>query len=87
MTGGTFSISNLGMMGIDQFSAVLNPPEAAILAVGQTSDTPVAVKGKVEVRPMMSVTGTFDHRAVDGAVGARFLADFKKNLEDPLAML
>jgi pyruvate dehydrogenase E2 component (dihydrolipoamide acetyltransferase) len=87
MEGGTFSISNLGMMGIDEFQAVLNPPEAAIIAIGKTADTPVVVSGRVEVRPLMSVTATFDHRAVDGAVGARFLQALQQNLEDPLAML
>ncbi len=70
---GTFTISNLGMFGIEQFVAVLNPPQAAILAVGATVDTPVARDGSVEIRPMMSMTLTVDHRAVDGAEGADFL--------------
>ncbi len=68
--GGTFSISNLGMMGIDSFTAVLNPPQAGILAVGATVDTPVVVDRRVEVRPMMTISLTCDHRTVDGAVGA-----------------
>lgn len=87
MEGGTFTISNLGMMGIDEFTAVLNPPMAGILAVGQTKDRVVAVKGRPEVRPVMTVTLGCDHRAVDGAVGARFLQTLKANLEDPLTML
>jgi pyruvate dehydrogenase E2 component (dihydrolipoamide acetyltransferase) len=87
MEGGTFTVSNLGMMGIDEFTAVLNPPMAGILAVGRTRDAVVAVKGKPTVRPTMTVTLGCDHRAVDGAVGARFLQSLKQNLEDPLSML
>ena len=64
---GTFTISNLGMYGVDQFIAVLNPPQAAILAVGQTEEQPVAHDGELAVRPMMTMTLTCDHRAVDGA--------------------
>lgn len=85
--GGTFSISNLGMMGIDAFTAVLNPPMAGILAVGRTKDVVVARNGRPEVRPVMTVTLTCDHRAVDGAVGARFLATVKSNLEEPMTMV
>jgi pyruvate dehydrogenase E2 component (dihydrolipoamide acetyltransferase) len=85
--GGTFTISNLGMMGIDEFTAVLNPPMAAILAVGRTKDEVVAINRKPEIRPMMTVTLTCDHRAVDGAVGARFLQTLKANLEDPMTMV
>ena len=85
--GGTFTISNLGMMGIDQFTAVLNPPQAAILAVGRTADTPVVVDGDVVVRPMMTITLTCDHRTIDGAVGARFLQSLTEHLEDPSSML
>jgi pyruvate dehydrogenase E2 component (dihydrolipoamide acetyltransferase) len=87
MEGGTFTVSNLGMMGIDHFTAVLNPPMAGILAVGQTQDTVVAVKGKPTVRPRMTVTLGCDHRAVDGAIGAAFLQTLAGNLEDPLTML
>ena len=84
---GTFTISNLGMYGIEQFVAVLNPPQAAILAVGATVDTPVARNGAVEVRPMMTMTLTVDHRAVDGAAGADFLRTVKQFLEEPALAL
>jgi pyruvate dehydrogenase E2 component (dihydrolipoamide acetyltransferase) len=85
--GGTFSISNLGMMGIDSFTAVLNPPQAGILAVGATVDTPVARNGRAEIRPIMTISLTCDHRTVDGAVGARFLQTLVEHLEDPTSML
>lgn len=85
--GGTFSISNLGMMGIDRFTAVLNPPQAGILAVGATVDTPVVIDRRVEIRPMMTISLTCDHRTVDGAVGARFLQTLVEHLEDPTSML
>jgi pyruvate dehydrogenase E2 component (dihydrolipoamide acetyltransferase) len=84
---GTFTISNLGMYGIEQFVAVINPPQAAILAVGSTLDTPVARNGAVEVRPMMTMTLTVDHRAVDGAAGADFLRTVKQFLEEPALAL
>jgi pyruvate dehydrogenase E2 component (dihydrolipoamide acetyltransferase) len=84
---GTFTISNLGMFGIEQFVAVLNPPQAAILAVGATVDTPVARNGQVEIRPIMSMTLTVDHRAVDGAEGADFLRTVKTFVEDPALAL
>jgi pyruvate dehydrogenase E2 component (dihydrolipoamide acetyltransferase) len=84
---GTFTISNLGMFGIEQFVAVLNPPQAAILAVGATLDTPVAREGAVTVRPMMSMTLTVDHRAVDGAEGADFLRTVKQFVEEPALAL
>jgi pyruvate dehydrogenase E2 component (dihydrolipoamide acetyltransferase) len=84
---GTFTISNLGMYGIEQFVAVINPPQAAILAVGATLDTPVARDGAVEVRPMMTMTLTVDHRAVDGAAGAGFLRTLKQFVEDPALAL
>jgi len=84
---GTFTISNLGMYGIEQFVAVINPPQAAILAVGATIDTPVARDGAVVVRPMMTMTLTVDHRAVDGAAGADFLRTVKQFLEDPALAL
>lgn len=82
--GATFSISNLGMFGIDEFTAVINPPEAAILAVGAMAEKPVARDGVVVVRQMMRVTMSCDHRVVDGAVGAQFLQTFKQILENPL---
>src|SRR5689334_11847466 len=84
---GTFTISNLGMFGIEQFVAVLNPPQAAILAVGATVDTPVARDGAVEIRPVMTMTLTVDHRAVDGAEGADFLRTVKQFVEDPALAL
>jgi pyruvate dehydrogenase E2 component (dihydrolipoamide acetyltransferase) len=84
---GTFTISNLGMFGIEQFVAVINPPQAAILAVGATVETPVVRSGQVEIRPMMSMTLTVDHRAVDGAEGADFLRTVKTFVEDPALSL
>jgi len=84
---GTFTISNLGMFGVEQFVAVINPPQAAILAVGATLDTPVARDGAVEVRPIMTLTLTVDHRAVDGAAGADFLRTVKQFLEEPALAL
>jgi pyruvate dehydrogenase E2 component (dihydrolipoamide acetyltransferase) len=84
---GTFTISNLGMFGIEQFVAVINPPQAAILAVGATVDTPVARNGAVEIRPMLTMTLTVDHRAVDGAAGADFLRTVKQFVEDPALAL
>jgi pyruvate dehydrogenase E2 component (dihydrolipoamide acetyltransferase) len=86
-TGGTFSISNLGMFGIDEFTAVINPPEAAILAVGAVTDKPVVVGGTVAVRKRMRVTLSCDHRVIDGATGARFLQTVTRMLENPLAMV
>jgi pyruvate dehydrogenase E2 component (dihydrolipoamide acetyltransferase) len=83
LDGGTFTISNLGMFGIERFIAVLNPPQAAILAVGSTEDKPVAVNGQVVVRPRLELTLTCDHRAIDGATGAQFLQDVKAFLEEP----
>jgi pyruvate dehydrogenase E2 component (dihydrolipoamide acetyltransferase) len=80
---GTFTISNLGMYGIERFIAVLNPPQAAILAVGTVEDTVVAVDGQPTVRPRMELTLTCDHRAVDGATGAAFLGTVKALLEEP----
>jgi pyruvate dehydrogenase E2 component (dihydrolipoamide acetyltransferase) len=84
---GTFTISNLGMFGIEQFVAVINPPQAAILAVGATVDMPVARGGAVEIRPMLTMTLTVDHRAVDGAAGADFLRTVKQFVEDPALAL
>jgi pyruvate dehydrogenase E2 component (dihydrolipoamide acetyltransferase) len=87
LADGTFTISNLGMYGIEQFVAVLNPPQAAILAVGSTEPKPVVRDGQVEVRPMMSMTITCDHRAIDGADGAEFLRTVKELLEEPALAL
>ncbi len=87
LDGGTFTISNLGMFGVEQFVAVLNPPQAAILAVGAAVDTPVARDGAVVVRPMLTMTLTVDHRAVDGAEAADFLRTVKQLVEDPALAL
>ena len=84
---GTFTISNLGMFGVDQFTAIINPPEAAILAVGRVKDTPVVVDGKVEIKAMMSITLSSDHRLIDGAVAGRFLSHLREILEQPLELL
>jgi pyruvate dehydrogenase E2 component (dihydrolipoamide acetyltransferase) len=83
LDGGTFTISNLGMFGIERFIAVLNPPQAAILAVGSTEEKAVVVDGEIVVRPRMELTLTCDHRAIDGATGAQFLGDVKAFLEEP----
>jgi len=85
--GGTFSISNLGMYGIKEFGAVINPPQGAILAVGAGEQRPVVKDGALAVATVMSCTLSCDHRAVDGAVGAQFLAAFKGYIEDPITML
>jgi pyruvate dehydrogenase E2 component (dihydrolipoamide acetyltransferase) len=81
--GGTFTISNLGMYAVERFTAVLNPPQAAIVAVGATEDRVVPFDGGTAVRPTVTLTGTFDHRAVDGAPAAAFLHTLKESLEDP----
>ena len=84
---GTFTISNLGMYRVESFTAVLNPPQAAILAVGATEDRAVPVDGEILIRPMLTLTATFDHRAVDGAPAAGFLQSVKELLEEPALML
>jgi len=86
-SGGTFSISNLGMYGVKQFAAIVNPPEGAILAVGGTDERAVVENGAVVVRKMMTLTLSCDHRVVDGAVGAEFLAALKKHIEMPASVL
>ncbi len=86
-TGATFSISNLGMFGIDEFTAVINPPEGAILAVGAMTPKPVVRDNQVVVRQIMRVTMSCDHRVIDGATGAKFLQTFKKILENPLYLV
>ncbi|MBL8609707.1 MAG: 2-oxo acid dehydrogenase subunit E2 [Myxococcales bacterium] len=87
MTDGTFSISNLGMFGIDTFAAVINPPEGAILAVGQVRDEPVVEGGAVVAGKRLGMTLSCDHRVVDGAVGAAFLAELRSLLEHPMRIL
>jgi pyruvate dehydrogenase E2 component (dihydrolipoamide acetyltransferase) len=86
-SGGTFSVSNLGMFGIDQFTAIINPPEAAILAVGATDTKPVWENGQFVPRQKMRVTMSCDHRIIDGAVGAKFLQTLRQLLEAPMMML
>ncbi|SDE92925.1 pyruvate dehydrogenase complex dihydrolipoamide acetyltransferase [Chitinophaga filiformis] len=86
-SGNTFTISNLGMMGIDEFTAIINPPDSAILAVGGIKETVVSEKGQFKVVNIMKLTLSCDHRSVDGAVGARFLATLKSYLENPVTML
>ncbi len=86
-SGGTFSISNLGMYGVKQFAAIVNPPEGAILAVGGTDERAVVENGSVVAKKMMTLTLSCDHRVVDGAVGAEFLAALKKHIETPASVL
>ena len=86
-TGATFSVSNLGMFGIHEFTAIINPPEAGILAIGGVEETPVVVDGEVVVRPRMRVTMSCDHRVIDGAQGSRYLQTLKRMLEEPAAIL
>jgi len=86
-SGGTFTVSNLGMFEVDSFTAVINPPESAILAVGSITPTPVVVDGQVVVRDRMKVTLSSDHRAIDGAIAARFLQEVKRLLEEPFGLL
>ena len=86
-TGSTFSVSNLGMFDIDQFTAVINPPEAGIIAVGSIAQKPVVVDGQLTPRRRMRITMSCDHRVIDGATGAAFLKTLKQMLENPLAML
>ena len=85
--GNTFTISNLGMFGIDSFTAIINPPDACILAVGGINEVPVVKDGQVVPGHVMQVTLSCDHRVVDGATGAAFLNDFKNLLENPVLML
>jgi pyruvate dehydrogenase E2 component (dihydrolipoamide acetyltransferase) len=86
-TGATFSISNLGMFGIKEFTAIINPPEAAIIAVGAATPIPVVRNGEIVIKNIMNVTMSCDHRAIDGATGAKFLQTFKQMLENPILML
>jgi pyruvate dehydrogenase E2 component (dihydrolipoamide acetyltransferase) len=85
-TGGSMSVSNLGMYGIEEFSAVINPPQASILAVGAVTERPAAVEGKLVVRKRMTVTLSCDHRVIDGALGAKLLAEIKQLLEKPVTL-
>ena len=86
-TGSTFSVSNLGMFGIDQFTAIINPPEAGILAIGTSEDKLVVVDGEPVVRNRVRVTMSCDHRIIDGAVGAKFLQTLRRLIENPLMLV
>jgi len=87
MSGSTFTITNLGMFGIESFTAIINPPETAILAVGKMQDTPIVIDGQVVVRPMMNLTIAVDHRVNDGARAAKFLTELKSMLENPYLLI
>jgi pyruvate dehydrogenase E2 component (dihydrolipoamide acetyltransferase) len=87
MSGGTFTISNLGMYAVDTFTPIINQPESAILGVGRIIEKPVVVEGRIVVRPMMGVSLSFDHRVMDGAPAAAFLTDVKEVLEQPFKLL
>ena len=84
MKGSTFTISSLGMFGIEEFAAIINPPESAILAVGAILDKPVAIKKEIVVRPVMKMTLSYDHRVIDGAKAAGFMKTLKEFLETGL---
>lgn len=86
-SGATFTVSNLGMFGIDEFTAIVNPPQVGILAVGSMTDTPVVRDGQIVVRPMMNLVLTYDHRVIDGAPAAQFLSRVKELLENPYLMI
>jgi len=87
MKGSTFTISNMGMFEIDQFSAIIQPPEAAILAVGRIADKAVVRNGEILIRPMMTLTLSIDHRVLDGAMGAKFLQSLKQYLKNPFSLI
>lgn len=87
MSGGTFTISNLGMYAVDTFTPIINQPESAILGVGRIVEKPVGVDGEIKLRPMMSLSLSFDHRIIDGAPAATFLTELKETIENPLTML
>jgi pyruvate dehydrogenase E2 component (dihydrolipoamide acetyltransferase) len=85
--GGTASISNMGMYGIKQFDAVINPPQGMIMAIGAGEKRPYVINDALQIATIMSATGSFDHRAIDGADGARLMQAFKRLVENPLGML
>jgi pyruvate dehydrogenase E2 component (dihydrolipoamide acetyltransferase) len=85
--GGTFTISNLGMFGIDNFTSIINPPQNGILSVGAGQQKPIVVDGELSIATIMSVTLAMDHRCVDGAIGARFIIAFKEIIEDPISII
>ena len=86
-TGATCTVSNLGMFGIDEFTAIINPPEVAIFAIGAVGDVPVVVDGELAVRTRVRITMSCDHRAVDGATGARFMQTLRRLIENPLMLV
>jgi len=85
--GGTASLSNMGMYGIKQFEAVINPPQGMIMAIGAGEKRPYVINDSLQIATVMSATGSFDHRAIDGADGAKLMQAFKRLVENPLAML
>lgn len=87
LTGGTFTVSNLGMYAVDSFTPIINLPQAAILGVGRIQEKPVGVDGSIQLRPMMTLSLSFDHRVIDGAPAAEFLTDLKTALENPFELL
>jgi len=87
LEGGTFTISNLGMFGVDEFTAVINPPQSAVLAVGRVAERAVVIQGQVGVRQMLTLTLSIDHRVVDGAAAAQFMSDLRAAFENPSDMI
>ena len=83
LTGGTFTITNMGMLGIERFDAIINPPESAILSTGKIVEKVVVINGGIHIRPRMDLTLSVDHRVLDGADGARFLVRIKEMIENP----
>jgi len=86
-SGSTFTISNLGMYGVDNFTAIINQPNAAILSVASTKETTVVVNGEIVIRPIMKISLTCDHRIIDGLTAAKFMQDLKQVMENPLSLL
>jgi len=87
LEGSSFTLSNLGMFGIKNFNAIINPPQVCILAVGEIKDRVVADQGKIEIRPVVEMTLSCDHRVIDGLIGAKFLQKIKERLERPSLLL
>jgi len=86
-TGGTFTVTNLGMFDIDEFTAIINPPESAILAIGKIDKVPVVEDDKVVIRPIMVLSLTYDHRIIDGAPAAQFLQRIKQIIQNPYLLI
>lgn len=83
LSGGTFTITNLGMYEVDFFTSIINPPEAAIPAIGKITQKPVIINSKIEIRPTLMLSLSYDHRIIDGAPAAQFLQRIKQKIEDP----